>query len=149
MLNLTENTVRNRAMEELVDDFVCLLDQRNGAAWLELFTPDGYYVVLREVELEQANNVLIIGEDLKRLRGRISSGLERDKRRMVHSVCGVRTNADASRASASFTVWYDSVPTYSGTYLLDLVQVDGRLRIRQCQVVLHCDVVHTPIFLPI
>jgi 3-phenylpropionate/cinnamic acid dioxygenase small subunit len=153
MIELDMDTLRNREVEELVDDYVCRLDRRQGDAWLQLFAPNGYYATLREVELEQANNVLIIGEDLKRLKGRIASGLERDLRRTVHGVSGVRANAatgaDATHATASFTVWFDGKPTYAGVYLLDLVRIEGQLRIRRCQAVLQVDVVHTPIFLPI
>jgi 3-phenylpropionate/cinnamic acid dioxygenase small subunit len=151
MLNLAADKYRNAEVAELVDDYVCLLDRRDGDAWLALFSADGYYVTVREVELEQGNNVLIIGEDMKRLRGRIASGLERDMRRAVHTVSGVRANAgaDPTHATASFTVWLDGAPTYAGVYLIDLVRVDGHLRIRQCQAVLQGDIVHSPIFLPI
>ena len=151
MLKLDADTCRNRDVEDLIDEYVCLLDRRRGDAWLGLFTADGYYVTVREVELEQANNVLIIGEDMKRLKGRIASGLERDTRRMVHTVSGVRANAnaDATHATASFTVWIDGKPTYCGVYLVDLAHVDGQLRIRRIQAVLQGDIVHTPIFLPI
>lgn len=149
MLNLTADNVRDRQVEELVDDFVCLLDRRDGDAWLNLFTEDGYYVVVREKELLQGNNVLIIGEDMKRLRARVISGLERDSRRMVHAISGVRTNADVSHATASFMVWCDGVPTYSGVYLIDLARSDGALRIRECRAVLYGEIVHTAVFLPV
>lgn len=149
MLALDADTLPNAEVAALVDDYVCTLDRRLGAAWLDLFTADGYYLVAREAELEAGNNVLIIGEDMKRLRARISSGRERDRRRTVHAVSGVRTNADASHATASFAVWIDGVPAYSGAYLMDLVRGERGLLIRRCQVVLFGEIVHTPIFLPI
>ena len=149
MLKIDADTHQNREVADLVDEYVCRLDRRAGLAWLDLFTPDGYYLLVRESELEQGNNVLIIGEDLKRLRARMISGEERDLRRSVHSVSGVRANADATHATASFAVWLNGVPTYSGVYLMDLDRVDGALRIRRCQVVLYGEIVHTPVFLPI
>lgn len=150
MLNLAADTLRHPEADALVDEYVCLLDRRRGQDWLDLFTADGYYAVVREVELEQANNVLIIGEDMKRLAARIASGLERDPRRMLHQVSGVRTNEAADHATASFTVWIDGKPAYAGVYLLELARLpQGPLRIRRCTAVLQTDIVHTPIFLPI
>lgn len=149
MLKLDADRVFNPEVAQLVDEYVCLLDRRAGMAWLDLFTPDGYYLVAREVELEQGNNVLILGEDMKRLRARVVPGLERDRRRAVHSVSGVRTNDGASHATASFTVWLDGKPAYCGVYRMALARIDARLRIQRCEVVLFGDVVHTPIFLPI
>lgn len=149
MLKLDADTNVDAAVSALVDEYVCRLDRRAGLAWLDLYTEDGYYLVAREAELEAGNNVLIIGENMKRLRARVVSGLERDRRRSVHAVSGVRANADASHATASFTVWLDGVPSYSGVYLLDLARGEPGLRIRRCEVVLFGEVVHTPIFLPI
>lgn len=143
------NRMRSEEVTALLDEYVCLLDRRDLDAWLGLFTDDGYYAAVREPELEQGNNVLLIGEDMKRLRARIASGIDRDRRRMVHTLSGVRCNAEVTQASASFTVWYDGAPTYAGMYLLDLRRLEGALRIQRCRAVLHSEIVHTPIFLPI
>lgn len=149
MLKLDADTRVDPEVTALVDEYVCTLDRRTGAAWLDLFTPDGYYLVAREAELLAGNNVLIIGEDMKRLRARVDSGQTRDRRRTVHAVSGVRANADATHATASFAVWIDGVPAYSGVYLMDLARGERGLLIRRCEVVLFGEVVHTPIFLPI
>jgi len=149
MLTFDDDTRVDPEVTALLDEYACLLDRRRGTAWLELFTPDGYYLVAREAEIEQGNNVLIIGEDLKRLRARIVSGAERDRRRSVHTVGGVRCNHDATHATASFTVWLDGRPSYCGVYRMALARHDGKLRIRDCEVVLFGDIVHTPIFLPV
>src|SRR5690606_21170093 len=97
----------NASIQNLLRDFsaeyVCALDERRGQDWLALFADDGYYAVLRHTEYVTGNNVLIIGEDMKRLRGRIASGFERDRRRTVHSVSGVR--GDATRCRAAFALW--------------------------------------------
>jgi len=149
MLSLDTDTQVNPEVAALVAEYVCALDRRAGAAWLDLFTPDGYYLVAREAELVAGNNVLIIGEDMKRLRARVDSGQHRDRRRTVHAVSGIRANADATHATASFCVWIDGVPAYSGAYRMDLARGERGLRIRRCEVVLFGEVVHTPIFLPI
>ena len=149
MLALDADTYPSREVSDLVDEYVCRLDRRAGLAWLDLFTAEGYYLLAREAELERGNNVLIIGEDMKRLRARIVSGIDRDPRRTVHSVSGVRTNADGSHATASFAVWVNGAPAYSGVYLMQLARENAGLRIRRCDVVLFGDIVHTPVFLPI
>jgi len=148
-LKLDENRCINDEVNELLDEYVLCLDRRLGADWLRLFSDDGYYLVIREKEYLQDNNVLIVGEDMKRLRARIESGLLRDERRMAHSISGVRANADASRATATFTVWIEDRPAYSGVYRLQLLRLSGQLRIQRCEAILFCDIVHTPIFLPI
>ncbi len=136
-------------VRELIDAYIVTLDRREYDAWLALFTPDGYYAVLREVELRQDNNVVLIGEDMKRLRGRVSSGTERDPRRTVHMVSGIRVAESAEQASASFALWYDGVSTYAGRYLFKLSSAGGSLRIRHATVVLDNDMIHQPIYLPI
>lgn len=55
----------------LLEDYIGRLDRRDFAGWLELFAPDGYYAVLRNIEYEAGNNVLLVGEDMRRLRARI------------------------------------------------------------------------------
>jgi len=134
-------------LRDFIDEYVCALDERRGQDWLALFADDGYYAVLRHTEYVTGNNVLIIGEDMKRLRGRIASGFERDRRRTVHSVSGVR--GDATRCRAAFALWSDGLPMYAGRYEMELVSVEGQLRIRKCTVVLDNDIIESPIYNPI
>ena len=142
---------RTADARDLFDTFVARLDRGEFDAWLELFAADGYYALLRHLELIQDNNVVLIGEDMKRLRARIASGKDRDRRRTVHMVSGVRVAADGAEASAAFALWYDGIPTYAGRYLLEL---DGAAtgnagRIRRCTVVLDNDIITAPIYMPI
>jgi 3-phenylpropionate/cinnamic acid dioxygenase small subunit len=136
-------------VRDIVDAYTSALDCGEMDAWLGLFAADGYYAVVRYVEFIQDNNVLLIGEDMKRLRARIESGRERDRRRMVHMVSGIRVEAAPLQATASFAMWYDGIPGYAGHYRLQLAREGDGLRIRQCTVVLDNDVIHTPIYMPI
>jgi 3-phenylpropionate/cinnamic acid dioxygenase small subunit len=142
------STIDVRAVRELLDQYGSCLDRGEFEQWLAMFTADGYYAVLREEELKQDNNVVLIGEDMKRLVARIQSGAERDKRRMVHMWSGVRVDG-AAKASASFAMWYDGIPAYAGRVLLELASDESGLRIRHCTIVLHNDLVHVPIYMPI
>jgi 3-phenylpropionate/cinnamic acid dioxygenase small subunit len=137
------------AARDFVDTFVSTLDRAEFDQWLELFAADGYYAVLRQLELVQDNNVVLIGEDMKRLRARIASGRDRDKRRTVHSVSGVRVAAAGDEISAAFTLWYDGIPTYAGRYLFAVTGTGDAVRIRKCTVVLDNDIIRAPIYMPI
>ena len=140
----------DEAARDFIDHFVSHLDRGEFDAWLELFAPDGYYALLRHVELVQDNNVVLIGEDMKRLRARIASGKDRDKRRTVHMISGVRAGAGGKSMSAAFALWYDGIPTYAGRYLFDLAGAgDGPMRIKRCTVVLDNDLISAPIYMPI
>ncbi|WP_342132591.1 hypothetical protein [Hydrogenophaga sp. OTU3427] len=149
MINLDKEMTVEPTVTALLEEYVSCLDRRAGQAWLDLFAPHGYYAVLREEEFEQANNVLLVGEDMKRLTARVVSGLERDTRRMVHTLGPVRSDSGRTRATAPFTVWMEGVPAYCGFYLIDLDSTEKGLRIGRCQVVLFSKLVQTPIFLPI
>lgn len=137
------------AVRQLIEQYVSTLDRREFDEWLGLFTADGYYALIREVELRQDNNVVLIGEDMKRLRGRVSSGLERDLRRTVHMISGVRIAQGGDEASAAFALWYDGVATYAGRYLFKLEQTGAGPLIRHVTVVLDNDMIHQPIYMPI
>ena len=134
-------------VRELIDAFAASLDGRRLDEWLSLFTEDGYYACARRVEFEQGNNVVLIGEDMKRLRARCKSGLIQDKRRMVHMINGVR--ADGATATAVFALWYDGVATYAGHYQFDLAHSGLKLMIRRCTAILDNEVITAPIYLPI
>ena len=133
----------------LFDEFVCSLDERRGDDWLSLFSDQGYYAVLRRVEYEDGNNVLIVGEDMKRLRARMSSALERDLRRTVHVLSGIRSSEASMTCAAAFAVWFDGLPMYAGRYVINVVDQDGVLRIAKCSVVLDNKVIESPIYFPI
>lgn len=136
-------------LRDFIDEYVCALDERRGQDWLSLFVDDGYYAVLRQAEYATGNNVLLIGEDMKRLKARVASGFERDKRRTVHTVSGVRGDADGTHCRAAFALWSDGLPSYAGRYEMSLASTEGGLRIQKCTVVLDNDIVESPIYNPI
>ena len=72
-------------VEALVRDFICRLDRREYDAWMNNFAADGYYAVLRSIELLDGDNVLLVGEDMKRLSAQIQSG--------TSAICAARFTA--------------------------------------------------------
>ena len=136
-------------VRELLDAYTGALDRREYAAWQAMFAADGYYSVVRRVEDGQGSNLVLIGEDMKRLRGRLESGETRDRRRTVHAVSGVRIEPDGQSASAMFALWFDGVSTFAGGYRLVLRREDGVLRIARFEVVLDNVLIPSPIYLPI
>lgn len=65
---------------ELLDRSAMPLDERRFDKWLELFDDDPWYAMLLHKDYVADNNLLAIGEDKKRLAGRIEVGqnVERD-----------------------------------------------------------------------
>ncbi len=137
------------SVAELVDTYIAALDQRHFDEWLGLHAGDGYYAVLRRIEFNTGSNLLLVGEDMKRLRGRISSGETRDQRRTVHVVGWVRAEQPALTASAAFALWMDGIPAYAGTYEFQLTTAGAALRLQKCTVVLDNQLIKEPIYLPI
>ncbi|MGX9936540.1 hypothetical protein ACVFVO_14220 [Advenella kashmirensis] len=136
-------------IKTLIDEYSNLLDTRQGQEWLALFSSDGYYAVLRRIEHEDGNNVLIVGEDMKRLRGRISSAVERDLRNSVHMYSGVRANKEDMSCTASFALWTDGLPVYAGRYEIQLKDEMDQLLIKKCTVILDNKIIESPIYFPI
>ena len=133
----------------LMQTYIGRLDRREFQDWIKLFAEDGYYAVLRNIELLDGDNVLLVGENLKRLSGRIESGVTRDLRRMVHGIGWIVGDADQRTATASFMLWLDGKPSTAGRYELEFSAGSDRLRIKKCTVVLDTiDIVDT-IYLPI
>lgn len=133
----------------LIDAYTGALDMRELDSWLALFSEDGYYACLRWVEDQQGNNVVLIGEDMKRLRARVQAGASQDRRRMVHATSAVRVSPQGDAASAVFALWYDGLATYAGRYRLELKREGPRLLIRRCTVILDNEIITTPIYMPI
>ncbi|MAO93569.1 MULTISPECIES: hypothetical protein [unclassified Hwanghaeella] len=134
----------------LLDRYISALDQRDFQAWLNLYHPEGFYAVLRRTEYETGNNVLLVGEDLRRLRARFESGESRDKRRMLHSIAWIVEGKEEGSILAGFTLWLDGRPSNCGCYEMRLVQDDqGQMKIRRCTVILDGDVIQDTVYLPI
>lgn len=136
-------------VEALLKDYIGRLDRREYDDWLTMFSPDGYYAVLRNIELLDGDNVLLVGEDMKRLSGRVVSGAERDLRRAIHCIGWVIGSAAAHTATASFTLWLDGRPSTAGRYELELEPSSSPLKIRKCTVVLDTIDILDTIYLPI
>lgn len=138
-----------RAVAALMQDYIRGLDRRAFDDWLGLFDAEGYYAVLRDIEYQDGNNVLLVGENMRRLSGRIESGKTRDTRRMMHVICWQEANAAAATAVVGFMVWLDGTPSTCGRYELDLVEIDGALKIRTCTTVIDTIDIRDTIYLPI
>ncbi len=123
------------------------LDRRRFDDWLSIFTEDGYYAVLREIEKRAGNNVLLVGEDMRRLRARVESGVTRDRRRMLHTIGWHDFDAAKQTLVAGFTLWLDGRPSISGQY--EMETNEDATRIRSCTVVLDGRDISDTIYLPI
>ncbi len=148
-MQVLEKTGFMAQVAELMDEYASALDMRRGDDWLTLFASTGYYAVLRRIEYVEGNNVLLVGEDMKRLRARMSSALERDRRSTVHMLGGIRGNEADMRCTAAFALWFDGLPVYAGRYEIQLCREEGQLRIAKCSVVLDNKVVEAPVYFPI
>ena len=143
-------SARNAAgpLRELVEDYISTLDNREFDAWLDLYGEDGYYAVLRRVEQDAQNNLVLVGEDMKRLRARVQSGARRDLRRTVHTIGWVRGLSEAS-GNAGFALWIDGVPAYAGEYRFEVATTPAGMRLRKCTVIIDNAMIRQPIFVPI
>lgn len=137
------------AVEATMQTYIRLLDQNAFEEWLGLFGEDGYYAVLRDIEYKEGDNVLLIGEDLRRLSARIDSGRTRDLRRRMHAICWTQAQVENMTAQAGFMVWLNGSPSTCGRYELEFTAEEDGLNIRNCTVVLDTiDIIDT-IYLPI
>lgn len=136
--------------QALLGRYISALDRRDFPSWLDLYHPDGFYAVMRRTEYETGNNVLLVGEDLRRLRARFESGETRDRRRMLHSIAWINAGEVENTILAGFTLWLDGRPSTCGRYEMALTpDADGGLRIQRCTVILDGDVIQDTIYLPI
>ncbi|HZR03403.1 MAG TPA: aromatic-ring-hydroxylating dioxygenase subunit beta [Burkholderiales bacterium] len=145
---LTRSAGATERVNQLVEEYIAALDSRDFDAWLALYDESGHYAVLRRVEADTGNNFVLVGEDMKRLRGRVQSAVQRDKRRTLHTVSWIRQQSE-DRATAGFALWMDGVPAYSGEYRFEFIEAPERLQLRQCTVVLDNAMIRQPIYAPI
>lgn len=137
-------------LDAFVDDYIRLLDRREYEKWLTLFEPECFYAVLREIEHVIGDNVLLVGENMKRLSGRVESGVTRDKRRMIHLIGWKLADAETRSAVVTFALWLDGRPSTSGRYEFEFGDDEGdALRIRKCTVILDTIDLYDTIYLPI
>ncbi len=138
-------------IHEFLEHAVRLLDDRKFDAWLALFADDGYYAVMQRANYEKNDNVLVLGEDLKRLKARLISGVKLDVRSTSHFVSCVQcASADGvTTASANFALWRDGIPSFAGRYHVELRSGGADIRIVRWVVVLDNKVVSETVYLPI
>lgn len=132
-----------------VQRYVSLLDRREYETWITLFAEVGYYEVLRNIELLEGDNVVLVGENMQRLSGRISSGVTRDLRRSVHCLGWTIADVEKNKATASFALWLDGRPSTAGRYELDFASQAEPLKLLRCTVVLDTIDILDTIYLPI
>ena len=139
---------------DLFDRYVTCLDERRFDEWLDLFTEDAYYSMLLHKDYVQDTNMLAIGEDKKRLAGRIevAQGIERDLvTHMLTAVTAEETKdaGAAVRSAANFAVIRKGAIHCAGRYRLELARTAAGPRIRRCVVVLNNEVINGTIYLPV
>lgn len=136
---------------ELLDQYVLALDERRFDDWLRLLADDCYYTMILLEDYVKDTNMVAIGEDKPRLKGRIEvgQGVERDP--TVHLLTGLSVNNDSSglRASSNFAVLCMGAIKCSGQYHVELVRRDGALLISRMVAVLHANVINGIIYLPV
>jgi 3-phenylpropionate/cinnamic acid dioxygenase small subunit len=136
---------------DLFDRYVTSLDERRFDEWLDLFADDAFYSMMLHKDYVRDTNMLAIGEDKKRLAGRIEvgQGVERDL--VTHMVSAVTAREEGSRvsAAANFAVIRKGAIHCSGRYHVDLVREGADLKIGRCVVVLNNEVIQGTIYLPV
>ncbi|MFM9969309.1 MAG: aromatic-ring-hydroxylating dioxygenase subunit beta [Burkholderiales bacterium] len=148
MDGMTDSKTRALA---LLDRYVTFLDERQFDAWLDLFTEDAWYAMLLHKDFVADNNMLAIGEDKKRLAGRIEVGqnVERDLTTHLLSAVIASEKNGALDAFANFAVIRRNQILCSGRYHLLLAGEGEATKIRRCVAVLRNDVIHGTIYLPV
>lgn len=138
-------------VREFIEHALRLLDDRRFDDWLALFADDGYYRVMQRDNYERGDNLVLMGEDLRRLGPRIVAGRLLDPRQSVHLLSGLECGNDDGllHASASFALWRDGIPSFAGRYYLELRWDGARTRISRWTAVLDNKVVTETIYLPI
>ena len=101
-----------------------LLDNRKFSEWLALFADGGYYEVLQRANFDNNDNLVIVGEDLKRLNARLVAGEKLDRRSSVHILFGAQCEPPEGNgkisACSNFAMWRDGMPSFAGRYYLKL-----------------------------
>ena len=136
---------------DLFDRYVTCLDERRFEEWLDLFAEDAFYSMLLHKDYVLDNNMLAVGEDKKRLAGRIEvgQGVERDLVTHMVSAVFAREKGAGVEASANFAVIRRSAILCSGRYHFELVRTGDDLSIRRAVVVINNDVIQGTIYLPV
>jgi 3-phenylpropionate/cinnamic acid dioxygenase small subunit len=138
-------------VRRLLDDYVIALDNRRFAQWIDLFSADGYYGVIRHEDFVKGNNMVAVGENLPKLRARLEAGAQVDPDRKLHFLTGLEVSDGAGiNATSNFFVLRNGLPSFAGRYHLSLVRApDGRLKMNRCMAVLDADQITETIYLPI
>ncbi len=140
-----------REVRDLFDAYAAALDNRRFDDWLALFHEDAYYGVIRHEDFVKGNNLVALGEDTTKLRARLEAGQEVDRDLRLHFLSAVEVVAVSATldARANFFMLRNGIPSLAGRYRMELVRLDGGLKIKRCMVVLDRDVINEPIYLPI
>lgn len=141
-------------VERLFGAYVRALDDRRFADWLELFTDDAFYGVVRHQDHARDNHLYLIGESMEKLRNRIDMGTAIDQAMQVHLLTGIMLDragdtGAALPASANFAVFRESAVSYTGQYRFDLAERGGSLKIARCVAVVANDKPADLLYLPI
>ncbi len=132
---------------DLLSRYVTFLDERRFDEWLALFTDDCRYTMILHNDFERGNNMVSIGENKPELAGRIEVGQNVERDRTTHMLSAVAT--DGAVVRANFAVIRKGTITVWGRYAIELVALEGELKIRRCTAVLNNEVLNETQYLPV
>lgn len=137
-------------VRSLLDRYITALDNRRFGDWLELFSANGYYGVIRQEDYIKGNNLFTMIESLPKLRARVEAGDQVDRDRKLHFLAGLEVKeGEAIQATSNFFVLRNGFPSFAGRYHLLLGWENDTLKIDRCTAVLDTDQVNETIYLPI
>ena len=145
--------VTRQEVEDFLYEEAALLDEWRLEEWLQLLTEDAaYYVPSTDVpEGDHKTTLFLIADDATRIRSRVKQLLGKSAhaehphsrtRRMISNVRIRKTEGESISVTANFVVYrvrMEQTDTYVGRYEYQLVQHNGRLKIRERRAILDLD----------
>ena len=125
---------------------------RQFEAWLNLFTDDCYYTMILREDFVKNNNMVAIGEDKRKLQGRIEVAENVESEATTHLLSAILLDSispETIEASLNFVVYRKTDLTCTGRYYFSIVPGDNGYKISSCTAVLNNDVIHGTIYLPV
>jgi len=146
-------SVTRQEVEDFLYEEAALLDEWRLEEWLQLLTEDAaYYVPSTDVpEGDHKTTLFLIADDATRIRSRVKQLLGKSAhaehphsrtRRMISNVRIRKTEGESISVTANFVVYrvrMEQTDTYVGRYEYQLVQHNGRLKIRERRAILDLD----------
>jgi p-cumate 2,3-dioxygenase beta subunit len=145
--------ITRQEVEDFLYEEAALLDEWRLEEWLQLMSEDAaYYVPSTDMpESDHKTTLFLVADDITRLRSRVKQLLGKSAhaehphsrtRRVMSNVRIRKTEGDAIYVTANFVVYrirMEQMDTYVGRYEYQLVQQDGKLKIRERRAILDLD----------